>query len=763
MGRVPSKSSQLAFNAGEWSPFLDARVDLEKYRNACRTLKNTIVKTHGLADRRPGTQYRATAKHAARKCRMEDFQFSPITTFLLEFGHEYIRFFSNGVQVTSGGSPYEIASPYQEADLFEVQFTQSNDVAYLTHPDYPVYKLSRIADDNWTLAEVEWDVPPFLDENVTGTTLAASATTGTGVTLEASSAIFQAGHVGSYWQLGHHREAAFISRNITTNGTSDSITILGDWNVRTYGIWSADILIQRSFDNGFTWSTVRKVSGREDRNADIAGTQEDEALYRVKIENRLVPSSAGATTPRVVIEAVDAFVYGLVKVTAFVDTDTVTVTVIDTLHSTAATDVWREGAWSDVRGYPRAAAIFEQSVWYAGTSHQPQTIWKTRTGDFENFQYGSSATDALAYTLGSKRGHTILWLVGMKVLMVGTNAGEFALSSGDNDDPITPSNIVVKAQSEHGSRAAGAKLVNDAILFVQRGGKKVRELTYSFERDKYVAPDLTLLAEHITAGGIEQMAVQAIPIPILWAVKGDGDLIGLTYEREQDVIAWHPHETDGEFESVATIAGTGSDEVWFSVKRTINGSAVRYIERFNPTEWEDKDDCYYVDSGKSFDFGASPASTLTGMSHLEGESLAILADGKVQPAAEVASGSVTLEAEYTKVHAGLAFDSIIKPMRLDADAIVGVTQGLTKRIREVFVRFYKSLGCTVADGAGYEDTIDFRQNTDPFDSSPPLLTGDKQVDFDGGHDEAGNIIISQTEPLPMTVLALVIKYDVERI
>lgn len=756
----PSRTSIVSFNAGELSPYLDARVDQEKYRSGCRQLQNAILEIYGAARRRPGLQFIAEAKHHDKKCRLEDFRFSTTTTFTLEVGDLYMRFFSNGAQVLSGGLPYEIVTPWEEADLFDLQFAQINDVTYIAHPDYPVQKLARVADDNWTLTEVSFLTPALLDENLDdGVTIASSATALGATTLTATGGTpFQAAHVGAYFQLAHLRAASYLNLNITADGTSATVKVIGQWNVRTYGTWSADVLVQKSLDAGATWTTVRSFAGRSDRNVDAVGTADEEALYRL-----VVSGWASATgTPRVVFEVVDAYVYGLVKVTAYTSPTVVDGTIVKVLESTATTPLWSEGAWSDVRGYPRAVTLHEQRLVFGGTDHQAQTIWGSVVGDYENFAYGTLDTDAYNYTIGAKERNAIQWLSSHTALLIGTAGGEWVMSSGDDVNPISPTNVVAKRQSNYGSSGIGALLVNDVTLFIQRQARRVREMTYALQSDRYVAADLTLLAEHITEGGVLQIAYQQQRNSIVWGVTADGKLIGLTYEREQTVVGWHRHVTDGTFESVATVYGAGEDEVWLVVNRTIGGATKRYIERFNPVEWTAKEDAFFVDSGLSY--SGAPAGTFTGLDHLEGKVVSILGDGAVFPNQTVSGGAVTLPdaALVSKAHIGLPFTTIIEPMRLDVDNIVGITQGQTKRISELNLRFLNTLGCKVGDTLAGVRALSFRDTAMPMDASPPLFTGDKQYEFDGDFDYDTPVFIVQDQPLPLTLLALVIRYEVSK-
>lgn len=855
MARGIANKSIVAFNAGELSPKLDARTDLDKYSAGCRTLENAYSEPYGAAVRRAGLQYIASTKVAGTKARLIGFRFSTTTNFMLEFGVGYIRFFSNGAQVEDPpGTPVEVAAPYGETDVFEIQTTQINDVVYIAHPDWPTYKLSRLSDTAWTLTEMETYYPPLLDENVdetkklslNDTSITTDWVTGTNYVagdvrdadgliwfclvahtagavfetdraagkwerynlLNANFNVFEPGHVGSYWQVAHLREAEFVELEITVPAdwvtatnyvagdirresgtnyvclvdhastvfatdlaagdwavseadlTSDSLPIRGDWVVRTYGVWIADIIVQRSLDDGATWETIRKFRGKEDRNVDATGNQVEDAKFRVVVANIDSPTNAGATTPRVVIEAVDAYVYGLVKVTFYINEQNCRVDIIDEPLTYLATAFWAEGAWSNARGFPRAVTLHEQRLCFGGTTYQPQTVWGSVTGDFENFKRGTNDTDSFAYTLGATEFNAILWFVSQGRLLIGTTAGEWSMWSGDQGIPITPTQVKVDQQSSYGSKpGVSALLVNDLVLFVQRQGRKVREFIFSYEKEGYVAPDLTLLSEHVTKGGIVQLAYQGgEETSMLWAVTGNGVLIAMTYQREQNVFGWHRHPTDGFVESVATIYGATDDEVWVVVRRTINGASVRYVERLNPVKWTEKKDCFFVDCGKT----VTPAGTaVTGLLHLAGRTVDVLADGSVERDKVVsATGTLTLDNEATVAQVGLPFTTTVKPMRIDTDPILGNSQGLVKQVRNLVLRFLDTLGCKYGDGKGAYENVIFRDTDDAMDDSPALFTGDKEVQFPGEFETEGDIVVKQDQPLPMTLLAIVTKHQV---
>jgi hypothetical protein len=752
--RARTQKSQVSFNAGELSPLLDARIDLDKSNNGCRQLQNAIIETYGAARRRPGLQFIAEAKNHNKKCRLLDFQFSTTTTFVIEIGDLYMRFYSNGAQVTSGGSPYEIVTPYVEADIFDLQFAQINDVVYITHPSYAVRKLARIANTNWTLTEVVFDTPPLLDQNITTTTITPSGLTGA-ITLTASAALFDAAQVGASFNIVYLRTDISIRLAITGDGTSAStMRIAGKWRLRTSGTWNADVLVERSYD-GTTWELVRQVESSSDSNYDEEGTEPEDALYRLRVTGWASPA---ANSPRAILELDDPYGSAYVKITGYTSSTVVNATVLTPkgLYGTVATKYWSEGAWSAKRGFPIACSLFEQRLCFAGTAYQPQTVWGSALDDYENFKIGTTDADAFAYSIGAQERNSIQWLVAQKALLIGTTSGEWSMQ-GSNDAALTATNVLVRRHSNYGSKAIQADLVNEVVLFVQRQGLRIREMTFSFERDGYVSPDLTVLSEHITAGGIIESAIQQQNQSIVWVVTGNGNLVGMTYEREQNVVGWHRHTTDGLFESVATVYGAGSDEIWCLVKRTIGGVTKRYVERFNPVAWEDPEDAFYVDSGLSYD--GAPATTFSGLGHLEGKTVAVLADGAPVSNRVVASGAITLDDSASVVHVGLPYETIIQPMRLDMDPAAGNSQGQVKQVRKLVLRLNKTLGLSYGDGKTTYN-LSFRDTTDLMDAPPPLFTGDKEIDFEGDFDLDTPVIVKQTQPLPLCLLAIITKYAI---
>ena len=586
------------FTAGELTPLLDGRSDIQQYDRGARTLENVRVLPYGGLTMRAGLGYVAAVKTAAKKTRLIPFNFSTGTRFVLEFGDTYVRFYSNGVQVESGGSPYEIATPYVEADLFRLQFKQINDIVYIAHPRYAPRKLSRVADTNWTLSEIAWTYPPLREENTSDVTLAISnGAVGTGRTLTASASTFVSGHVGSYWELRHRREGDSVELDVSgSSGTSNStaLTIKGDWQVISTQSWYGTLEVQRSEDGGATWKTVRKFKSASDRNVSASGSESEECQLRLKYTATGDPYGTGVwvgTAPtafvkaKAKLESTEAFVGGLVQITAVASATSATATVVQAISSTAATDIWSEGAWSTYRGFPRAVSIFEQRLYFGGNLERPTRFWGSKTGDFENFEYSEDDDGAVAFDVAATEANAIQWLESLQRLLLSTGGQEFTAGAGDTAEPLTPSNVSVRGQSAFGSDYLQPVLVDNAVVFLQRQGKKLREMTFDIQRDGYVAPDLTLLAEHITESGVVQLAFSRQPDPMILAVLGNGELAVCTYDREQQVTAWTRWITDGAFESVCSVYGPQADEIWAVVRRTADSYQV--ATRIRETAYDD--------------------------------------------------------------------------------------------------------------------------------------------------------------------------------
>lgn len=679
---------------------------------------------------------------------------------------------------------YEITTPYLTADLFELKYEQSADILYIVHPDYEPRKLARYADDNWVLAIYEPQTGPFRTQNtVVSATIAASATTGS-VTLTASGcapfvASSTAGHdpggssdtdksqTGALFELVHPLDTLEYSETLSDNYTNDQTentswmdcgTVYkgATWSLTTAGTWTGVLEIQRNYTIGAAhdasgWETadMEPFASTDDRNASTSGTEETgDASYRAI----LTESGDAAESCKVYFATDQADHIGIVEITSVTSTTTAAGTVLKTLGSTNATYKWSEGAWSNYRGWPRTVTFFEDRLVFGGNTAQPDTIWASVTSDYENMLDGAEDDDALNFTLSSRQVNVIEWLMGKDKILIGTSGAEWTLS-GSGDEPLTPSNVKAEQHSSYGSANLQATLANESVLFFQRGAEKMRELAYNWELDSYVAPDMTILANFITDGGITDTAFQKTPDSILWCTRTDGELPVFSYERKENITAWSRLVTadgtsDSDFESVARICGDPEDEIWAVVERTINGSTVRYIEQFQPRDFDNAEDAFYVDCGIT-DTGGD--ATITGLTHLEGETVHILGDGAVIASEVVSSGQVTADSVCSKYQVGLPYEVHLRTMPLSWMAQGPTIQGRIKRINEVIANWYVSGDFSVGRDA---DTLQ------TYSISGQTTSSDRKT-FPPGYDRNGYIYVYQKSAEPLTLLSLAAEFQVQ--
>ena len=800
---------QTNFTAGELTPKLAGQVDFKKYSNGVETLENMTVFPQGGVSRRNGSRFVCEVKDSTAITRLIPFEFNITQAYVLEFGNNYIRFLKDNGQITeatktisgitaanpavvtatshgysdgddvwiadvvgmtrlngrrftvankttntfeltdenstsytawsSGGTAskaYQITTTYTSAELYDLQFTQSADVMYIVHPDHPPAKLSRTAHTTWTLADVDFTNGPYLDTNTTATTISTSAhTVGTGITMTASASTFAATDVG------------------------------------------------------------RQVRFRD----------------------------------------------GDGVITAFTSATVVTIQILIDMGSSSSSADWSLGAWSGTTGYPRTVSFFEQRLVFGGSESYPQTIWASESGLYEEFDVGTgSAADAFIYTIAANKVNVIRWLAPARDLIVGTVGGEFKVGR-PTGEPLKPDNVNIAQQTTYGGYTTQPIQVGSEVLFVQRQQRKVRSFAYRFEDDAYVAPDMTLLAEHITDTGIVDVDYAQEPDSIYWAARTDGTLLGMTYHREEDVIAWHRHIfggsnkfifngasgvldylNDANFNGYITISSHGlstGDEVTYSagggtkipeltegetyyvyardantleladtyaqaidrtIKRISDGvgashslstkTKVKSITSINESlenqVWiicerrindVKRQFIEYLDTTLNMDCTLSAlvnsgTTEVTGLNHLEGESVQILVGDAVFPNQTVSGGSISVtlptSASYKSIEIGLGYTSKIKTMKIESGSQAGTAQARKKRYNEVVVRLYKSVGLSVNG-----DQIPFRSSSTPMGQDIPEFTGDKRVSNLGWNRE-GQIEIEQTQPLPMTVLCI---------
>ncbi len=684
-----------------------------------------------------------------------------------------------GLAGSDSDTVYEVTTPYLTADLPDIKIEQSADVMFLTHPSYEERRLSRTGNVAWALTVGGLETGPFRDQNTnTDFTISSSATTGSVTLTAVGHSPFvtgtTAGHspsgvvatsksqTGALFKLVHATATPSVSGFLVTNDATDNSTAELNipkgitWDLTTNGTWgtaanSATIQLQREFGNSGIWEAVVTITSAANRNIVTSGTERvDDAQYRVSV------TEAGGDTSEVDIQLSirDTSHIGIVKITSVTSGTVALGVVLTTLGSTDATHRWSEGSFSNRRGWPIDVAISsEERLTFAGNVSEPLTIWGSVIADFTDFALGTNDDDGIQFTLvGTGQQNRIRWMLAKETLVLGTVGGEHLLGASKDEEALSPTNVKAKIQTTYGSEDIAAILINQATLFVQRGGKKIREFLYNFEADSHRADDLTVFSNRITGDGIVDMAFQRTPDPTLWCIRTDGQIAILTYERDQNVFSWYRLVTNTNLagtatasviESVAVIFGgaRSEDEVWVTVLRQISGSDARYVERFRPRLLPSSQSDYRFLDSSITDTGDD--TTIEGLTHLIGQTVQVLGDGLVQ-ATKVVNGSGVITAATTaaKYQVGLGYDSTLVPMDLD---IEGTNLTTTKRIHRAIMNLFETIGGTVGPDSSRQESTG---------TGTTLFTGPKKIPMGGGYTRDTDITIKQTDPLPMTVLSI---------
>lgn len=524
------------FNAGEFSPLLDGRFDLQKYPNAASVLENFVPTVQGPIRKRPGTRFVNSSRNEGA-CVLVPFEFSVSQAYMVEFGAGYARFHTadsstgqRGTLVGSDGKAVEVSTPYALSDVVNadgstrLRYAQSGDVLYVCCPNFPVYLLKRTSGRSFSFSEFEAKNGPFDDLDDSWITVCASATTGD-VVLTASWDIFTSNMVGSLFYLEIPKWSA-----------------IKPWTVDE-PIWPGNLRKSAGCtyiaqNNAYT-GTVKPVhtEGEEWDGPNVISEN-----YKKVVGVRWLYSDPG---------------YGHVKITGFINSRQVAARVMserlpaNVVGSENATGRWAFGSWSRNKGFPTSVAFFRSRLWFA----RGQKVWGSVAEDFSDFaakNFGDVTADmAISITLASGQINDIEWLLPGKDLIAGTAGGEFAIGELSNGDALGPDNVRAVLQSEYGSKAIQPVKNGSSILFVQRAGLKAREFSYNMGADGYASTDATILSEHITVGrgiksitggvgtersyGVAAIAFAQEPDPVVWMVRTDKQLIGFTWNNEQDV------------------------------------------------------------------------------------------------------------------------------------------------------------------------------------------------------------------------------------
>jgi 6-phosphogluconolactonase (cycloisomerase 2 family) len=686
------------------------------------------------------------------------FAFTPEENLFFVELHSYTKYTTivESCQIDGGGD-LTISTPYTTDDLVHIRHAQSGDVIYLACQDTKQQKVMRFGSHSWGVADYLPEDGPFREENNDFTTLTASALTGD-ITITASKPTFKEAMVGTLFRISSTGQATSDSFT-AENQFSDPIKVTGadtarNLSITRAGTWSATITLQRSISEPGTWTDVATFTsnGTATYNDDL---DNQVVYYRIGIKTGNYTSGTAVVDMSYSQGTID----GIARVTAYTSPTVVSAIVLSPMGGTSAFEHWAEGLWSDYRGYPSSVAIYEGRLAWAGMDR----IILSESDGYENFndlEEGDSGP--IIRSIGDGPVDDIHWLLPLQRLLAGAEGSELSIRSNSFDEPLTPSNFNMKACSTQGSAAVGPVRFDSSGAFVERSGTRLYQLVYNFDTYDYSSSDLTRLAPDICEAGIKKIVLQRHPDTRIHCVLNDGTVALLVFEPDEKVVCWVVIETDGDIEDAVVLPQQQlEDAVYYVVNRTINGETKRYVEK-----WALENECQGSTLNKQLDsfiiYDGVSTTSLTGLDHLEGETVAVWGNGAYLNTYTVSSGAITVSSAVTDAVIGLPYTARYKSSKLAYAAAGGTALNQRKRICKVGMILYN----THHDGLRIGDSFDFLRALPTVIENKAVTAGTIHDEFDWDSNAYNTkwspdarLCLEATAPKPVTVLAATIEIE----
>jgi hypothetical protein len=834
--------TQSSFKDGVLSPRMHGQVELDLYKSSVATLQNFVVLPQGAVTRRPGTYFAAEVADSTQATRIIPFSFGGADSYILEMGHQYIRFYkedgvlkekdsSNIVQ----DSPYEIISPFTAAQLDEISYVQSADIIFFAHPDVAPTRLKREvkgASEAGAADDTKWsfDPPEFIDgpydtvnsDESRTLTIAGTYTQKPLTPLEVNSAehFLQLKNHGlldgqeikiAHTVTGYTRHPKNNTTYYVVNATANTFQI-ADGKDNNTGRPKAPVKFgkEATVNNVLTYvytedGTTNGTKGPDQVDATQSIIEKGGTVTATIAEDDFFDSTrdAGRLIRFNTFKGDQLYwSYGVIDEDTITDdgsntNNKATVTLKRDLLLTGDTSEWQLGQWNATDGYPRTVTIFQQRLVYAGSEEFPQTIWFSKTADFYNFaasepigtatgQTTSSgarvigeqinADNAISLIVDSDTVDQVVWLLSGRKLIMGTTGGVFNIYGSENNLSITPANFTIeKATQFPCEKFTNAALIDKSAIFIQANARRLLELDYSSGQDDStkLAIDMTLRAEHLTRPKLKRIAFQSQPYSIIWAVMEDGTLASCTFEKLLNMYAWSSHVIGGSYsssnavvEDLAVIPRGSHDQLWFIVKRTINGATVRYIEYVDryfdngDLDEENLKTANFVDCSLLAKDLVNKFNSVSGLNHLEGELVGVHVGGGAHSKKTISGGSITLDDSVNYAVAGLPYVSDLQTLPL-VQGPQGVMFGHKRRIHKLAIKYLETLGVKIGLGDIEEDYTEvlFRTSDRELGNPPELFTGEKSSPIINKSFDLGEIVVRSDGTFPTTLLALSFDYE----
>jgi len=885
------------FSKGELSSRMEGRVDIQGYYNGCKIMENCIMVAQGGVEKRPGTIYLGEIYDMDTESKLIPFEVSDTEIYILEVGDHATRVWDVQTKtlIQDSGSDLIIETPFSSKDVSSIQYATTEGTIFFAHQNYPFITINK-KDDGFTMETFEYKIGDWVAKVYTKgqrvfndgeyyeaikTTDSVAPVVGTwgrgqfiggavspsGNISEYDGANFSAGDVYTYngniyKALRTYSDSGAgvcwpgkeIEEYAWSGWSSSETAFVGYYSRRCSTSFLGVCLSYESYvsylDREYITPTQKIQYGSSIAVA-LIGAWVDYKLSTLESSSSIStnpywgpPTPIPGGTDVSIVKEWTAGSYDKNEVVYLPSTYVMYVCLGDGTTATPGTaPMWESlsnNPFFAIPGdYPASVAFLSQRLYLGGTLSHPQTIFGSKIDDFHNFDIGLDDDDAFSFTIATDRSSRIKWMAGKDNLIVGTTSSEWLITG--EGGRITPTNIQVLKQSAYGSAYNQAIQVADTLLFYQKGGRKLREYMYSNNNKAYLANDLTFFADHITSPGIDESTYQQNPDSILWNTKTNGGLVGLTYDRLNQIAGWHRHNTDGVFESVVAIDGhEEEDELWFVTRRQINGVFKRFVEHMAPRltniDLVYSDASIIISNGATFSitsitnnitsvevaylgstglaegdnikiygtnndtydyivfqvkdlnqgtddgvfnleqdssyFTTTDISVIsnggfsrveiviTGLDYLLGKTVNVLGDKAPLASQEVVSNidglggiGIILETYCNIVVCGLSYEMVLQPESIELPG--ASTLGATKRVSGVTLKLYNSLGGFVGSNRENLEEIQYRTTDIPLGAAIPLYTGTKYINIDAESNKESGILVTNNQPLPMTVLAII--------
>ena len=651
------------------------------------------------------------------------------------------------------GTTMVLTGPWAAADLPLLRWSQSADVVFIACQGYPEYRIERRSTTSWSIVRNEPEDGPWRSENLGPTSLTPSASTGD-ITLTASRNLFKSGHKGALFRIesvGQYVTQVASGANQWTN----EIRVSGNgvtqrrFTITITGTWSGTVTLQRSVAEPGAWVDVTTYTGNTTVNYDD-GLDDQIIYYRIGIDSG--DYTSGSAT--LAMSYANGSITGVVRIKSVSSETSATAHVIQDLGGTAASPYWWESAWSDYRGWPSSLALFEGRLWHAGKSY----MWGSVVDSYLSYDDDTEGDSGpISRSIGEGPIDSINWIVPMQRLVISTDTSERSAKASSLDDPLTPSSFTLKQISSQGSARISPIVLDDMGIFLQASKRRLYALRYNTDAtisSDYAPEDLTALAPHIGSPSIVNLAYQKQPDTRIHAVRSDGTVAILVYDRLEDVKAWIEYETDGNVVQAIVLPGDEEDTVYYVVDRTEG----RFLER-----WALESECQGGDLNKCLDshvvYDGAATVNISGLSHLTGQTVRIWADGEYVGEQVVAGDTVELSTAASKVVVGLPYTGTFKSSKLAYASPQPLTQ--KKRVAQVGLIL----------GPTHREAVKVGSDLNHMDALPLVESGvvvssdwsdydEVGVPINSAFDTDSRLCIQVDAPKHATILAAVVNVEV---